>query len=424
MRKKRTEPVSISSGFVLHENEYVLLSFHGDTKRAVSILNTDELIQSLEEIKKRKEMELPRLLRPYFEKIDMKNRAVLVFGSRGVGKTTFLLNRFRDRRMLYLSADNPLVATTDLWSIASTAFVRGYEGIIVDEAHYARDWSVHLKAIYDAYPTKLIIASDSSSLILRQGIADLSRRFSRVRIPLMSLREYIYLRDGALLPLLSPFALDSSVVKEIMGSTNVLAAFEEYLDRGFRPSYLEWDYKEQIEHIIEKTIHGDVPFFVPQISDIHFRLMSAVLGFLAISKVPTLNIERMCREWGIGKRKLYELLSVMDATGIIRIIFKENDNRTFSKGEKIFFGDPSFYSIGSKNTGTRREAYVAEAFEDAGSRVFACPDERNGDFLINETLVEVGGKNKKKKHADFVIRDDTDVPHLNCIPMWILGFQY
>jgi predicted AAA+ superfamily ATPase len=132
----------------------------------------------------------------------------------------------------------------------------------------------------------------------------------------------------------------------------------------------------------------------------------------------------MCREWGIGKRKLYELLSVMDATGIIRIIFKENDNRTFSKGEKIFFGDPSFYSIGSKNTGTRREAYVAEAFEDAGNRVFACSDERNGDFLINETLVEVGGKNKKKKHADFVIRDDTDVPHLNCIPMWTLGFQY
>lgn len=213
----------------------------------------------------------------------------------------------------------------------------------------------------------------------------------------MSLREYIYLRDGVLLPLLNPFALDSSVAKEIMGSINVLAAFEEYLDRGFRPSYLEWDYKEQIEHIIEKTIHGDVPFFVAQISDIHFRLMSAVLGFLAISKVPTLNIERMCREWGIGKRKLYELLSVMEATGIIKIIFKENDNRTFSKGEKIFFGDPAFYYIGAKNTGTRREAYVAEAFEDAKSRVFACPDEQNGDFLINKTVVEVGGKNKRRQ---------------------------
>ncbi len=51
-----------------------------------------------------------------------------------------------------------------------------------------------------------------------------------------------------------------------------------------------------------------------QISDIHFRLMNAVVGFLAISKVPTLNIERMCRDWGIGKRKLYELPTVMNAT--------------------------------------------------------------------------------------------------------------
>lgn len=58
-------------------------------------MNTDKLIQSLEEIQKRKEMSLPSRLRPYFEKMDMKNRAVLVFGSRGVGKTTFLLNRFR-----------------------------------------------------------------------------------------------------------------------------------------------------------------------------------------------------------------------------------------------------------------------------------------------------------------------------------------
>ncbi len=117
----------------------------------------------------------------------------------------------------------------------------------------------------------------------------------------MSLR--VHISERRYLPLLNPFCSTPSVVKEIMGSINVLAAFEEYLDRGFRPSYLEWDYKEQIEHIIEKTIHGDVPFFVAQISDIHFRLMSAVLGFLAISKVPTLNIERMSREWGIGKRK-------------------------------------------------------------------------------------------------------------------------
>jgi hypothetical protein len=387
-------------------------------------LNADELVHSLEEIQKRKEMELPSRLRPYFDKIEMKNRAVLVFGPRGVGKTTFLLHRFRERKVLYVSADNPLVSTSDIWNIANTAFVRGYEGIVVDEAHYAKDWSIHLKALYDSYPRKLVIASDSSSLVLRQGIADLSRRFSRIQIPLMSLREYIFLRDGISLPQLEPFSLELSSVKEIINCTNVLSAFEEYLERGFRPSYMEWDFREQIEHIIEKTLHGDVPYFVPQISDIHFRLMNAVVGFLAISKVPTLNIERMCREWGIGKRKLYELLTVMNATGIIRIVYRQNDNRTFSKGEKIFFGDPAFYSIGTGNTGTRREAYVAQSFEDAGRRVFACVDERNGDFSVDGKIIEVGGRSKKPKKAEFVIRDDTDLPHSNSIPMWTLGFQY
>jgi hypothetical protein len=187
---------------------------------------------------------------------------------------------------------------------------------------------------------------------------------------------------------------------------------------------MEWDFREQIERIIEKTLHGDVPFFVPQISDIHFRLMNAVVGFLAISKVPTLNIERMCRDWGIGKRKLYELLTVMNATGIIRIVYRESDNRTFSKGEKIFFGDPAFYSIGAGNIGTKREAYVAQSFEDAGRRVFACADERNGDFSVDGKIIEVGGRSKKPKKAEFVIRDDTDLPHSNSIPMWTLGFQY
>ncbi|HQN27603.1 MAG TPA: ATP-binding protein, partial [Mesotoga sp.] len=96
----------------------------------------------------------------------------------------------------------------------------------------------------------------------------------------------------------------------------------------------------------------------------------------------------------------------------------------FSKGEKIFFGDPAFYSIGAGNIGTRREAFVAQSFEDAGRRVFASADERNGDFSVDGRIVEVGGRSKKPKKAEFVIRDDRDLPYSNSIPMWTLGFQY
>ncbi len=152
----------------------------------------------------------------------------------------------------------------------------------MDEAHYAKDWGIHLKGPLRFLSGKLVIASDSSSLVLRQGIADTVRRFSGVQIPLMSLREYIFLRAEHFC-LAEPIS-GSSAVKETVNGTNVLATFEEYLERGIQAVLHEWDFREQIEHSIEKTLHGDVPFFVPQISDIHFRLMNAVVGFLAISK--------------------------------------------------------------------------------------------------------------------------------------------
>jgi hypothetical protein len=38
--------------------------------------------------------------------------------------------------------------------------------------------------------------------------------------------------------------------------------------------------------------------------------------------------------------------------------------------------------------------------------------------------IEVGGRSKKSKQADFVIRDDTDYPAGKAIPLWLLGFAY
>jgi len=384
---------------------------------------SESLMETLELAKARKIQRLPKILRPFFEEINFKNRAIIILGARGVGKTTFVLSKIKGKKIFYLSADNPLISTSNLWEIGNKAFMSGYEGITIDEVHYAKDWSVNLKSLYDDFPDKTIIATDSNSMLLRSGIGDLSRRFSKIQIPLMSFREYIALKEEILLPKVDPFRPNESDVKKIIDSTNVLANFTEFLKAGLRPSFLEWDYKEQIENIIEKTIHSDIPFFVPQISDIHFRLMNAVIGFLAISKVPTLNIDKMCTEWGIGKIKLYQLLTVMEETGLIKIVRYPKDTKTFSKGAKIFFADPSIYSVLNGDIGTKRESYVVEAFSDSGKQVFACKDERNGDFVINGTVVEIGGQSKKIKKADYVIRDDIDIPYNNVIPLWLIGFM-
>jgi predicted AAA+ superfamily ATPase len=104
----------------------------------------------------------------------------MLTGPRGVGKTTFLLyhaQKFFEthrERLLYLSADNPTLGSEGLYEIVSSIFLAGYAGVIIDEVHFAKDWSIHLKALYDDFPKHTLWISDSSSLCLRMGKGDLS----------------------------------------------------------------------------------------------------------------------------------------------------------------------------------------------------------------------------------------------------------
>ncbi len=61
---------------------------------------------------------------------------------------------------------------------------------------------------------------------------------------------------------------------------------------------------------------------------------------------------------------------------------------------------------------------------ESNRKVFASADETACDFLIDDYKVEVGGKRKETKQADYVLRDDIDIPDNNIIPLWMLGFEY
>ncbi len=56
--------------------------------------------------------------------------------------------------------------------------------------------------------------------------------------------------------------------------------------------------------------------------------------------------------------------------------------------------------------------------------IFACKDDRECDFVVDDIKIEVVGKNKKKKNADFVITDDVDIPVRERIPLWLLGMVF
>jgi predicted AAA+ superfamily ATPase len=264
-----------------------------------------EIIEQFSVIQTRLTTALPLKFRAYSLQSSLQGRrGALVVGPRGVGKTTLLLKEAGKKRILYISVDNPLVAQTSLSDLAESAFAQGYEGIVFDEVHYAKDWSQHLKAIYDSHPRKHVWASDSNSLALRLSSSDLTRRFPRIYLPFLSFREYLDLKYNILLASFDPF---TAVPEDFVAATEhsqLLHYFGHYKSEGFRPIFLEGDYQEKILSILEKTIFFDVPFFMASIQENHLRLMNAIIGYLATSPIPTLNIDSLAQNWSIGKDNL------------------------------------------------------------------------------------------------------------------------
>lgn len=367
-------------------------------------------------------------LRLYFQENKIINsRASLILGARGVGKTTLLLTEAKKNNLFYFSADHPLVNSIGIWAIAKFALENSYSGIAVDEVHFTKNWSQDLKAIYDNFPKAKIIASDSSSLILRKGVSDLSRRFIKSHIPLLSFREYLQLKFNIILPRAS--ILDVKSVTHFLNELEVNNLdlnlnFKDYINQGQRPIFLEGEYGNRILNIIEKTIFSDVPFLLPQVNERHLRIQNAIIGHLANLKIPTLNIEKLSRDWSIGKEKVYELLAVLEHVELINIVKHKNDTKVSGKGAKIFFADPSFYHALGGEIGNQREALVVSTARQNKQNIFASKDEQEADFILEGKLIEVGGKSKKSKKSDILIRDDFREPIRNIMPLWALTLQY
>ena len=384
----------------------------------------DKVIEQFELTLERLKTYLPEKKRPFYKSIQIDEiRGALVYGLRGVGKTTFLIDKITSSKnnFLYFSADHPLISSLPLYDIVSAIFKKGYDGVVIDEIHHANKWSEHVKAIYDDYPNKTVWISDSSNLILKKSVADLSRRFVQFRIPLMSFREYIFLTQDILIDPTDPFDMDRSVLIKLK-NMNILKLFADYINGGIRPIFTEGEYCSRLKGLLEKSIYYDIPFYVSSIQDNHLRVMSAIIGHLINAPIPTISVSNMCNEWDLGKEKLYSLLYVMERSELINIVRKPG-KFTYTKGAKIFLSDPSMYSCFKGNLGSAREAFVVMCLKEK-YKVFACKYEKEGDFVVNGIKIEVGGRSKKSKDADFVVSDEIDFPVRNKIPLWMLGLLY
>jgi len=124
--------------------------------------------------------------RYFYYTIDFRDKMVGILGSRGVGKTTVIIQYLNSielpkNKKLYFSADSIITSTLSLYDIADRFSKSGGEVLAIDEIHKYNNFEKELKEIYDFLDLKVIF-SGSSALQLEHKKADLSRRAVLYRV--------------------------------------------------------------------------------------------------------------------------------------------------------------------------------------------------------------------------------------------------
>ena len=130
---------------------------------------------------------LPNYKRFVFDLLlNSKAKITGLYGSRGVGKTTVLLQvlkelNFSDDEKLYISCDNPIFLNVSLFDFVDEFSKYGGKVIVIDEIHKIKDFQTQIKLIYDFLDIKVYFSGSSAIEITN---ADLSRRYSMYYLPI------------------------------------------------------------------------------------------------------------------------------------------------------------------------------------------------------------------------------------------------
>jgi len=259
------------------------------------------------------------------DRLDMDDKLIGIIGSRGVGKTTFILQYLKMldipfEKKLYFSADHFEVVSHSLYEIAKEFAKRGGEVMAIDEIHKYPGFERELKSIYDTFDLKVIF-SGSSALELEHSKVDLSRRAVLYRIKGLSFREFLEFETKTHFPV---YRLEeilqnhTEIAFAINEKIKPFAYWHHYLSYGYYPFYKQnrKNYAQKLFEIVATVLESDLPI-VFNIEPKNIFKLKKLLSLLCQAKPYELNITKLAARIEINRNTLYHYLHYLEMGGLL-----------------------------------------------------------------------------------------------------------
>lgn len=372
--------------------------------------------------------------RQLMDEINWGDRLIGIKGSRGVGKTMFLLEYAREffgkdnRECLYINLNHFYFTDRSLVDFVAEFRAKGGKVLLIDQVFKYPDWSRELRYCYDNYPDVRIVFSGSSVMRLKEENHDLSGYVKSYNLRGFSFREYVNLMVGTSFP---SFTLEeilsdhTQIAESICSEIKPMAFLHDYMHHGYYPFFLEKrNFSENLLKTMNMMLEVDV-LYIKQIEQSYLPKLRKLLYLLAISAPCAPNVSQLSKDIETSRATVMNYIKYLTDARLINMLYPEGDSFP-KKPAKVYMNDTNLmYPIRpmAVNHQALRETFFYNMLHkdnklNLGMKNAHFLVERKHQFKIEESL-------KGKTNPDlFYAVEKVEIGSENIIPLWLFGFLY
>lgn len=375
--------------------------------------------------------------RRLMDEIDWNDRMIGIKGSRGVGKTTFLLQYAKEhvdvnnRKCLYVNMNNFYFQVRGIADFAGEFYRNGGRTLLIDQVFKEPNWANELRQCYDLYPELKIVFTGSSVMRLKEENSELKGIVKSYNLRGFSFREFLNLQTGNKF---KPYTLEDiienheHIVREILPYVSPLKYFQDYLHHGYYPFFREHrNYSENLLKTMNMMTEVDI-LFIKQIELKYLAKIKKLFYLLAVNGDKAPNISKLASAIGTSRATVMNYIKYLADARLINIVYPVGQAFP-KKPPMVVMHNPNLmyaiYPINVEKQNVMENFFLNALWKDHKVNVGA----KSGSYVVDEKytfrVFDATKQTRPRMCADTICaRYNTEIGHGNMLPLWLLGFLY
>ena len=372
--------------------------------------------------------------RDLMDEIDWNDRLIGIKGTRGVGKTTFLLQYAKekfgtDHSCLFINMNNFYFSKYTLVEFAAEFVKRGGKVLLIDQVFKYPEWSHDLRACYEMFPTLKIIFTGSSVMRLKEENPELSGIVKVYYLRGFSFREYLNLQSGNCFrayTLQEILENHEQIAKTILRNVKPLDYFQDYLHHGFYPFFLE---KRNFSENLLKTMNMMIEVDILLIKQIELKYLSKIkklLYLLAVDGPVAPNVSQLAAEIQTSRATVMNYIKYLADARLINMVYPKGEEFP-KKPSKLMMHNTnlmySIYPVKVEEQDVLDTFFMNTLYKD--HKLYK--GDKGTSFMVHNgqhfRIRAEGCKFKNNPNVYYALHK-LELGHGNMIPLWLFGFLY